>query len=107
MFKSYTWSQWLTSFGTIIILLYFTYHIFQGNYGVIALMHMEEKVSKLENELEGLQKEKSQLERNVKLLRPDSLDTDLLEERARHVLHFAYGNEVVIKTDNIGRQQRN
>ena len=105
MFKSYTWSQWLTSLGTILILLYFTYHIFQGNYGVIALMHMEERVSKLEKELNGLQKEKTQLERNVKLLRPDSLDIDLLEERARNVLHFAYGNEVVIKTDTIGRQQ--
>ncbi len=43
-----------------------------------------------------MQEEQEILERRVQLLRPDSLDPDMLEERARKVLNFAKKDEVVI-----------
>jgi cell division protein FtsB len=41
--------------------------------------------------------EKENLEREAYLLRPDSLDLDLLEEKARQVLNFAHSDEVVVQ----------
>lgn len=50
----------------------------------------EEKV------LFDLQSQKETLERQVYLLKPESIDQDMLEERVRLILNFAYEDEVVI-----------
>ena len=65
----------------VAMMVYFTYHIFQGQRGVLAWIRLDKK----------------QLEREAYLLRPDSLDVDLLEEKARQALNFAHPNEVVVQ----------
>jgi cell division protein FtsB len=45
-----------------------------------------------------LDAQRAELERKVKLLRPDSLDPDMLEERAREVLNYTREDEVVVMT---------
>lgn len=104
MFKNISFRQIIASFCSMAMFLYFVYHIFQGDRGVIALMRIQKNVDMLENKRNDLLRQKGQLERNVYLLRPDSLDTDLLEERARAVLHFAHPSEVVIKNERVGRK---
>jgi cell division protein FtsB len=91
-------------FLSLILVLYFTYHVFQGDRGVIALLRIQKVVADLEREHDVLQKQKEQLEKNVYLLRPDSLDTDLLEERGRAVLNYAHPSEVVIKNNSVGHK---
>lgn len=86
------------------LLFYFTYHIFRGERGVLALFHIRKEVAMLEMECQGLQKQREVFERRVYLLRPDSLDLDLLEERVRFVLHFAHPSEIVVKNTTIGQK---
>ena len=75
---------------------YFGYHIIQGEHGVIAWLQLEKELRIARANAAVLDQEKSQLEHRVQLLRPDSLDPDLLEERARVVLNYARGDEMLV-----------
>ena len=79
--------------------VYFTYHIFQGQRGVLAWIRLDKKLKEQESVLNSLIKERECLEKEAYLLRPDSLDIDLLEEKARQVLNFAHPDEVVVQVN--------
>jgi len=81
----------------VTMMVYFTYHIFQGQRGVLAWIHLDKKLKEQEITLNHLTKEKELLEKEAYLLRPDSLDVDLLEEKARQVLNFAHPHEIVVQ----------
>lgn len=81
----------------VAMMVYFTYHIFQGQRGVLAWIRLDKKLKEEEAILNALTQEKETLEKETYLLRPDSLDIDLLEEKARQVLNFAHPDEVVIQ----------
>lgn len=83
-------------FIVIVLLVYFIYHIFQGERGVRAWIRINQKLKENEAILNHLQAEKRALEAQVHLLRPDSLDKDLLEEKVRQVLNFAHPDDVII-----------
>ncbi|MDP3371343.1 MAG: septum formation initiator family protein [Candidatus Paracaedibacteraceae bacterium] len=91
---------------SIIIMGYFTYHIFQGDRGIIAYLRLQQTVALNEKKFASQQIVREQLERRVYLLRPDSLDIDLLEERARAVLNFAHQDEIVINNSSVGVQKK-
>lgn len=78
------------------LLGYFLYHAVQGDRGLIAWMVLSQKIDKAKATLAELSAERATLERRVDLLRPQSLDPDLLEERARLVLDFSHPNDLVI-----------
>ncbi len=80
----------------ITMVVYFAYHAIQGDRGFIALGKLEHQVSNLDDKLADLQKERAKLENQVGLLRPDSLDPDMLEERARIVLGYARADEIIL-----------
>ena len=80
----------------VIMMAYFTYHIFQGQRGVLSWIRLDKKLKEEEVLLNSLTKEKELLEKEAYLLRPDSLDIDLLEEKVRQVLNFAHPDEVVV-----------
>jgi cell division protein FtsB len=75
---------------------YFGYHIVQGEHGVLAWLQLEKELRIAKANAAVLNDEKSQLEHRVSLLRPDSLDPDLLEERARVLLNYAHGDEMLV-----------
>ncbi len=75
---------------------YFIYHSIQGDRGLLSMVRMKQKLDQVRLEFNTLQGNKEVLERRVYLLRPDSLDLDMLEERARAVLNFARADEVII-----------
>ena len=52
-------------------------------------------------DLRAVRAEQEALERNVELMRPTSLDRDMLEERARVVLNYTRPDEVVIMRDEL------
>lgn len=75
---------------------YFAYHSIEGDRGLVAWLRLQEQIRTASSEFDGLRAERTALERRVSLLRPESLDRDLLEERVRIVLNFARPDEVVI-----------
>lgn len=81
---------------TIAFLGYFAYHSVHGEYGMVGRTRLENQTAQLEAELARLAAEKAELLEKVALLRPASLDQDMLDERARTSLSMVHPNEVVI-----------
>jgi cell division protein FtsB len=75
---------------------YFAYHSVQGDRGIIAWLQLEQQVEIAEATLEKVSRDRSALEHRARLLRPDNLDPDMLDERTRQVLSVARPDEIVI-----------
>lgn len=80
----------------IVAVAYFAYHTVHGDRGVLALLQMQERVTEAERRLEGLEKQKDHWESRVKLLHPDSIDRDMLDERVRVMLGYARADDLVV-----------
>lgn len=81
---------------------YFAYHAVQGERGILAYMHLQQELEQAKAVQGELDAQRAELEHRVELLRPDHLDPDMLEERAREVLNFAREDEVVVLLDENG-----
>lgn len=77
---------------------YFAYHTVQGDRGLLAFMRLSGEVQRAEATLSDVRAERIALDRKVGLLRRESLDLDMLEERSRAVLNRVRDDEVVIFT---------
>jgi len=75
---------------------YFTYHLVNGERSLLAWRHIDGEIVEAESRLAHLRDERQVIERRASLLRPDHLDPDMLEERARAVLNFARPDEIVV-----------
>ncbi|MES0881974.1 FtsB family cell division protein [Roseibium sp. SCP14] len=80
----------------IAALGYFGFHAMSGELGLVGRAMIERQVSELETELEQLVAERQELVGRVSLLRPESLDPDMLDERARLNLNLVHSNELVV-----------
>jgi cell division protein FtsB len=86
---------WLTLFGALV-LVYFTYHIFHGNHGVIAMLKLQSKVKDAEITYVKINNSEKILKQKVNLLGKNNLDPDMLEERVRLMLNYVHPDELVI-----------
>lgn len=75
---------------------YFAYHAVQGDRGIKAYMVLKQDAEQLRAEVDDLSEKRSVLENRVARLRPDGLDLDLLEERARAQFSLVQPGEVII-----------
>jgi cell division protein FtsB len=75
---------------------YFWFHAFSGQRGLRAKHEIERSKMELTAELDRLRIEKGEWERRIALLRPQSIDPDMLDERARTLLNLAHPNDVVL-----------
>jgi cell division protein FtsB len=89
---------WLTLFGALV-LVYFTYHIFHGNHGVIAMFELQKQVIKAESIYADINTEEKKFQQQVNLLRKNNLDSDMLDERVRIMLNYVHPDELVIISD--------
>ena len=87
----------------ITLCAYFAYHLVQGDRGLTAWLRLTQQVRDARMTLAAVEAERTTLERRVNLLRPDHLDRDMLDERARSQLNLAAPNEVVIFNKQTGR----
>ena len=78
------------------VLGYFTYHTVQGDRGLLAYGRLNQEVSRAKNTLDSLQRERAKLERRTDLLRGDSLDLDMLEERVRQTFDLVHTDDLVV-----------
>lgn len=81
------------------LVLYFGYFVVYGNHGLINWLKLQTAIEAKHAELDRVRGERSALERRVRLLRPESVDPDLLEEQARSRLGLSQPDEVVILKD--------
>jgi len=77
-------------------LLYFSYHTVQGDRGIIAYLRLNAQLEKIEMALLKSNAERIILSGRVRLLRPEFLDRDMLDEQARYNLGLAHPDDLVI-----------
>lgn len=76
--------------------VYFTYHAVYGDRSFEKLASLEAQLRDRQVVLAEVKAKRESLERDVKMLRPDTLSLDLLEERARYVLGYKNSDEYVV-----------
>jgi cell division protein FtsB len=80
----------------ISLMCYFGYHLVQGERGLLSWLRLTQEVKLAQARLADLDGEREALDRRVSLLRPDRLDPDMLDERARATLNLVGPHEIVI-----------
>jgi cell division protein FtsB len=86
---------------------YFAFHGWNGDHGLQAKRGFEIEMARLYQELDQVRAERAAMEKKVALLRPQSLDPDMLDERARDLLNWAHPNDLVMfKPAKAGADQR-
>jgi cell division protein FtsB len=78
-------------------LVYFVYHAVEGDRGLFAYFRLTHHIVETQAALDQVAAEREALERRVSRLRNESLDRDLLEERARAILNYVRPDEVVVR----------
>ncbi|MBM3644956.1 MAG: septum formation initiator family protein [Alphaproteobacteria bacterium] len=77
---------------------YLGYHLVNGDRGLLAMAQLEREVLVAEQNFAEAEAIRKIWERRVSGLRNASLDPDLLDERARALLHYARRDEVIVFT---------
>ena len=80
-----------------LVIGYFGVNAYSGNRGLRAKQDLDQQIAQLSGELAGLRAESGTWERRVSLLRPDSIDPDMLDERARALLNYADPRELTLR----------
>lgn len=90
----------LTALGLYVmaglLIGYFGVNAYSGNHGIKAKQDIDRQIAALTTELQGLQIERAQWQRRINLLRPDDIDPDMLDERARELLDYADPRDLVL-----------
>lgn len=60
------------------------------------MLTLERQVAEITQTHDRLASERQALEKKVTMMRPGSINKDLLEERARYVLGYSYDDERII-----------
>jgi cell division protein FtsB len=77
-------------------LVYFIYHLIQGNHGWLAWRSLEQDLATSHEKLKTLKQAQETLRNKVNLLQSDSLDEDMLDERIRLMLGDSREDEIII-----------
>src|SRR4029079_4039962 len=80
-----------------LVIGYFGVNAYSGNRGLRAKQDLDHQIAQLSGELAGLKAERGTWERRVSLLRADSIDPDMLDERARVLLNYADPRELTLR----------
>jgi cell division protein FtsB len=86
-----------------VLIFYFTFHALTGDQSLLTARQRHATLADDEAELKRLRAERTDLERQVRLLSDSSLSVDLLEERAHVLLGFADPRDYVIRTPTDAR----
>ncbi len=79
----------------VFMLLYFVFHSIYGSRGILAYFKLQAELSNSHKKLEILRAERLEIENRTKLLRHESIDKDMLDEKIRSVLGFSAPTEKV------------
>lgn len=82
--------------AAVSLVVYFSYHLVEGERGLMAWRTLSGEIRLAQAQLDASEAERAALEHRVALLRPGSLDRDMLDERARAALNLASRDDRVI-----------
>jgi len=75
---------------------YFGVNAYSGNHGLKAKQDIDRQMAALSADLNHLQVERAQWQRRVNLLKPENLDRDMLDERARALLDYVSPDDLML-----------
>lgn len=78
------------------LIAYIAYHAVQGDRGLIAYWQIKKQVGHAAIVRLDISERRDYLKNKVRLLNPNTLDRDMLEERARFMLGYSRPDEIVI-----------
>jgi cell division protein FtsB len=84
----------------LALLSSFSWYAYKGPRGYAYRTSLESKIANMAAENEKLRAEKLALEKRVRLMRPEQVDRDMLEELARTELNMALPHELIVKVQN-------
>jgi len=79
-----------------LLVAYFGYHAIEGDRGLLAYLKLTQELKKAEISRDLIAADRQIIERRVALLRPDGVDPDMLDERARLMLNLGRRDELTI-----------
>jgi cell division protein FtsB len=82
--------------GASLLIGYFAVNAYTGNRGLRAQQDLDQEYAELSRQLERLRQEHAYWQRRVELLRSESIDPDMLDERARAVNNYLDPHEVTL-----------
>ena len=87
---------YILPFIFLMITLYFTYHLIQGERGLFRLFEVNKELDQAEVLLKKSEYEKVIMEARINSISSDSLSADMLDELGRKELGFIRSDEYVI-----------
>ena len=82
--------------GAALLIGYFGVNAYTGNHGINARHGLDVQMARLTMERDALRAERQQWERRVALLKSQSLDPDMLDERARALLDYVDARDLTL-----------
>ena len=82
--------------GSLALLGFFAWHAWEGPRGFRFNEKLAAQSAQLSSDLGNIQKHRTSFEQRVALLRPESVDPDMLDEMARQTLDVARPNELIV-----------
>ena len=87
---------WIVPIFCVLVSVYFAHHAFKGKRGITAMDELLRQEIALQQELEDLRVEREKILTKVALLRPGTIEKDMLDEQARYHLNMLRKDELVI-----------
>ena len=79
-----------------LLIGYFGLHAYSGDHGLRARQELDRQIAALDKQLEEATAERDLWERRVKLLKSESIDPDMLDERARDLLDYVDPRDLIL-----------
>jgi len=83
--------------GAALLIGYFWVNAYTGPNGLRARQDLDLRIAKLNAELSALKAERARWGRRISLLKSDSLDPDMLDERARALLDYVDPHDLTLQ----------
>jgi len=82
--------------GAALLIGYFGVNAYTGNHGLRAKQDLDHQFAELSGELTKLKQDRGEWQRRVALLKAESIDPDMLDERARAMLGYLDPHEITL-----------
>jgi len=82
--------------GASLLIGYFAVNAYTGNRGLRAQQDLDYEYAELSRQLERLKVERIYWQRRVALLKSESIDPDMLDERTRAILNYLDRRELML-----------
>ena len=86
----------LVALGCVGLVGYFIHHTRHGRYGLEAQAKLEKRLELVRLKTSRLESVRTQLRRDIALLRPSPPNSDFIEELAQSRLGYAYPGDLII-----------